>query len=370
MNILIINCILSTAENGIVKRRKSIKDCMISNFAQGFIAAGHSVTILASEEFRPTESESYPFEIIYFKSRLPKVFKPHLIPFPIGMRKYLKANIQNFDMVVSSEAFSLATLLAASICGDKMVVWQEMAFHQNLFHKLPSKIWHNVAVRFFMNKALFVPRSLPAEKFISQYATNVSKEIVDHGANGDLLYPEEAADDAFIVVSQLVPRKNVGSIIRKFASLVNDSAYSHYRLDIIGEGTDAEMLKALAKELGIDDRVIFHGFMRHSDMAAMLRRAKAMLIDTHKDLNMVSIPESLISGTPIVTNMNTTTAQYIRRMNLGIARDGWDASDLKEIISNYDRYHKACLDVRDNLTNVGCARKMVTLYSNWRGSNN
>ena len=49
MKILIINCILSTAEHGIIKTKESISDCMISTFARGFIELGHEVTLLASQ---------------------------------------------------------------------------------------------------------------------------------------------------------------------------------------------------------------------------------------------------------------------------------------------------------------------------------
>ena len=90
MNILIINPILSTSEKGVITRRKSIKDCMICNFAQGFVNARHSVTILASEEFRPLQPETYDYQVLFFPSRLTKIFKPDLIPFPVGMRKWMK----------------------------------------------------------------------------------------------------------------------------------------------------------------------------------------------------------------------------------------------------------------------------------------
>ena len=57
MKILIINCILSTAEHGIIKTKESISDCMISNFARGFVELGHQVTLLASADFKPTGSD-------------------------------------------------------------------------------------------------------------------------------------------------------------------------------------------------------------------------------------------------------------------------------------------------------------------------
>ena len=84
MKVLIINCILSTAEKGVITPKKSIWDCMISTFARGFIELGHKVTILASQEFKPTETEELPFDVIYFPSRWPKIFRPDLLPWPQG----------------------------------------------------------------------------------------------------------------------------------------------------------------------------------------------------------------------------------------------------------------------------------------------
>lgn len=365
MNILIINCTLASCENGVIPRLKSIKDCMICNFASGFAAQGDDVTIIASEEFRPTEHEEYPYKVIFMRSRFPAVFKPYVFQWPAQLRGYLRENIGSFDMVISSEAFSMATLLAAGICGSKMVIWQEMDRHQRTGFTLPSRLWYNTITRFVTTRALVVGRSIPARRFIARYASRVADEIVDHGANGDVLYPAEAADRAFIVVSQLVERKNVGSIIGKFADFISDGNYSDYRLDIVGRGDQEQALREQVARLGISQNVIFHGFMSHSELAALLRRARAMLIDTHSDLNMVSVPEAIVSGTPIVTNMAPTTAEYIRLKGLGIACDGWNAAHLREIAENYPRYHAACLAARGDLTREGCASKMKSIFARY-----
>ena len=103
MKVLIINCILTTAEHGIIKRKETIGDCMISNFARGFIELGHTVTLLASEDFRPTgNDERLPFKVVYFPSRLPQVFKPSLLPWPKGMHRWLKAHADAYDLVIAS----------------------------------------------------------------------------------------------------------------------------------------------------------------------------------------------------------------------------------------------------------------------------
>ena len=74
MNILILNLILSTPEKGVIKKRDSISDTMICSFARGFVALGHSVTIVAAEEFRPTGQLPEDVEMVFLPSRMPHSF--------------------------------------------------------------------------------------------------------------------------------------------------------------------------------------------------------------------------------------------------------------------------------------------------------
>ena len=365
MKVLIINCILTTAEHGIIKRKETIGDCMISNFARGFIELGQTVTLLASEEFRPTgNDERLPFKVVYFPSRLPQVFKPSLLPWPKGMHRWLKEHADAYDLVIASESFQISSLIAARVCPSRLLIWQEMDRHQRLLFKLPSKFWYHAIVPSLMSKVTIVPRSEPAGRFMRRYSRHVSDVIVDHGTDAHTLFPGDETDKAFIVVSQLVERKQVDKIIKKFARLVAQDAYKDYRLDIIGDGDQANALKHLTATLGIQEKVVFHGFLSHKQLAEPLRRATALLVDTSSDLNMVTIAEAITSGTPVVTNTKPSTASFIADNGLGIARDGWDESDLIKVIENYDQMHEACVREGKELTNVACARKMIEIAGN------
>lgn len=363
MNVLLINLILTTSEQGVIKRRASIKDCMICNFARGFIAAGHRVTIAAAEDFRPLHDEEADYEVVYFKSRFPRLFKPDLLPYPIGLKAYLKQHIDEFDLVVTSEAFSMGTLIARKICGDKLVIWQEMSLHQRKFFGIPSRLWYNLIVRFGLRRTLVVPRSEPARRFISRYASRVSEEIVDHGANAQVLYPSEEVDDTFIVVTRLSPLKHIDEVIEIFSRFVSKVEYAHFKLHIVGDGPEMDALQAMTSRLSVSDNVVFHGFLTHEKMGHLLRRSRAMLIRTSQDLNMISIPESIISGTPLVMNTVPNSASFVERNRLGIVNDAWDEHDLARSVSDYEAFHQACVDIRDELTNVGCARKMVQIVN-------
>ena len=214
-----------------------------------------------------------------------------------------------------------------------------------------------------MRGITIVPRSEPAKQFMRRYSRHVSDVIVDHGTNAHVLYPSDEHDNAFIVVSQLVKRKNVDHIIDKFARLVSLEPYCNYRLDIIGEGDQRQELEQQVARLGISDKVTFHGFLSHERLAEPLRRSLALLVDTSNDLNMVTIAEAITSGTPVVTNTVPSTSSFIAANGLGIVRDGWDEHDLIQAITSYDAMHKACVGEGKELTNVACARKMIEILS-------
>jgi len=364
VRVLIINCILSTAEKGVITPKKSIWDCMISTFARGFIELGHEVTLLASQEFKPTNDEQLPFEVIYFPSRWPRVFKPDLLPWPMRMRSWLKQHSADFDVVIASESFQISTLIAATVCSPKLLIWQEMVRHQRLLFKLPSKLWHNLIVPSFMRQVTIVPRSEPAKRFMSRYSHHVSDIIVDHGTDATVLYPCDEHDKSFIVIARLVPGKHVDSIITKFSRLVALEQYHDYRLDIIGDGDQRTQLEELVNRLGINSHVTFHGFMPHKRLAEPLRRSLALLVDTSNDLNMLTTIEAITSGTPVVTNTIPSTASFIAAHGLGVVRDGWDENDLIQVIRDYDKMHKACVKEGKELTNVACARKMIAIAIN------
>ena len=367
MKILIINPILSTSEKGVITRRRTNRDCMIYNFARGFIANGHDVTVFASEEYRPLDEEDNAFEVVYFKSCLPRVFKPHVIPFPKGMRKLLKRDIAKYDLVIASESFQIATLLAADICRGKLVIWQELSLHNRLFFKLPSLIWYNIVMKFpAMKNALIVPRSNNAKDFIKKYSNNVTEEIVDHGANAELFNPSTESDSSFVVIARLVKGKNIDKIIRVFADFVKLEDYSKYVLNIVGDGPEYDNLKQLISELGIHNNVRLRGYMTHKEFAPISAKAKALLINTSQDLNMVSIPESIVNGTPVLMNTLPNTTTFIQENRLGIAKDDWGAQDLIKMVKCYDEFHANCIRERDNLTNIGCARKMIDIFCRYK----
>lgn len=361
MKILIVNPIIYTSETRNIKKVNTIKDTMIYDLCLGFKELGVDITLAASEEYKPNSSEVYPFEVKWLKTKCKKLFPPHTLPYCPEVKTLAKKG--RFDCIITSEVFSLNSLMLAVHSGKNLIVWHELAKHNKIFKGLASRFWYGIVARIFFRNIPVVARSIDAKAFISQYCNNVSNTIIDHGVNLDKFTVSDSKLNQFAVSSQLIPRKRIHKIIDAFAEFVN-TQNNGYKLYIMGEGEEKAALEAQSKKLGIADNVIFTGKLNHSELITILSRSKAMLVYTEKDNNMVSIVESIAVGTPVITTSVPYNSTYIRTQELGIVDDNWDKNTLNKIISD-DTYIKNCLNYRAQLSTVSKAQTFIDIYKNF-----
>lgn len=109
-----------------------------------------------------------------------------------------------------------------------------------------------------------------------------------------------------LAVGSFKPVKNHSLLLRAFALLGRRDA----RLLLLGEGPGEQMLRALASELAIADRVIFAGF--HADPSPFYNSADLFVLSSnHEGLPTVLI-EALSFGLPVVsTNCPSGPAEIL-----------------------------------------------------------
>ncbi|MFR0922134.1 MAG: glycosyltransferase family 4 protein [Clostridia bacterium] len=358
MKVLIVNPILYTSEKSPVKKVQSIKDTMIYNLCLAFKKQNHEVTLVAADDFKPTNEENYEFNVIFLKTRFKHIFKPHCFPFLKRLGKVLRD--KEFDLIISSEVFSINSLYLSLKYKKKTIIWHELAKHNNMMKKIPSKLWYNIIARFLFKNTRIVARSRKAYDFISTYCNNVSTTFIDHGVDLNKFDYNEQKKDYFIVLSQLIKRKRVDGIIKAFKAFIND--FKHYKLIIVGDGIELENLKRIVKKNGIDKEVIFKGFLSHEESIPLLASAKAMLINTEKDNNMVSVVESIAVGTPIVLTKIPYNSDYIEKNKLGVVTDYITSEDLKKIVNNNQLYIKNCKKYRLKISNEYHVKQFIQEY--------
>lgn len=360
--VLIINPILYTSETNQIPRVKSIKDTMIYTLCLGFAQVGHQVTLIAAQDYRPDSTEQYDFPVVFMRTVWHGIFQPRCFPYMPELRGYLKRH-KEYDLIISSEMFATWSYTAARVCPDKTLIWHELAKHNNMLHRMPSKIWYHIVARLLMRRVTVIPRSKAAADFIGQFSDKVSDTIIDHGVNlveMTLTSENVHVKDQFAVVSQLIGRKRIDHIIDRFAAFWN-KGYHEYRLYIIGTGELEPALKAQAARLGMEEQIIFCGQLTHEKLLPLVAESKALLVATEKDNNMVSVTESIAVGTPVITTSVPYNAYYIAKERLGIVKDDWNEEALEQICRDQAMYRSNCTAYSARLTNVYCAKQFLSV---------
>ena len=110
---------------------------------------------------------------------------PHCLPFMPETYWYVKQHRTEYDLIITSEVFSLNSLMAYRAAPDKTIIWHELAKHNAIMKRIPSKIWYGVIARLFMRNAKVVARSVEARNFVKKYCMNTDVNVIDHGVNLD-----------------------------------------------------------------------------------------------------------------------------------------------------------------------------------------
>jgi 1,2-diacylglycerol 3-alpha-glucosyltransferase len=339
---------------------------MIYNLGLGFIESGHEVTLIAAEEFKPSCVENYEFEVIFQKTSFRKLFLVGVLPLQLSLISYLKRNKKKYDLIISSEMFSMSSLFASIITPQNTIIWHEVGAHPKLFKEIPSKIWYNIVVKLFFRKVLVVARSENSLRFVRKYVKNTSDIIVDHGVNLKNFICSREKEKQFIVVSQLIRRKNVGSIINKFHAFLEKYRLNEYVLLIVGQGEEKKNLQQQIENLNAMENIHLLGFKTHAELGILLSKSTAMFVDTRKDLNMVSIPEAIVCGTPVLTNSVPLLASFIESNGVGIVREEWNEDDIYDLLQKKDQLTDACIHSRDKLSVKSNAENLIRSYMNFK----
>lgn len=124
-----------------------------------------------------------------------------------------------------------------------------------------------------------------------------------------------------VVLGRLVPHKRVEIVIRAAAALRD--RFPDLEIDIVGRGWWADELVALARRLGVEDIVTFHGFVDEQTKADLLARAWVGALPSVKEGWGLSVVEAASHGTPSVAFSRAGgLAESILDCQTGVLVDG------------------------------------------------
>jgi glycosyltransferase involved in cell wall biosynthesis len=112
----------------------------------------------------------------------------------------------------------------------------------------------------------------------------------------------------FVFVGRLVDWKAVDLLLQAFARVSEESSAT---LDLYGDGEERGSLKAEAHELGLDDRVTFHGFLPQTECAKRLREADVLVLPSLYECGGAVVLEAMACSLAVVATNWGGPADYL-----------------------------------------------------------
>lgn len=125
-----------------------------------------------------------------------------------------------------------------------------------------------------------------------------------------------------ITVARLTKFKRVDFLLKVFCELLK--TYPDLTYNIVGTGEEEISLRSLAKALGLDSSVVFHGAAEGPTLTGLYRRASLLLHGSVDEPFGMSLVEAIASGTPVVAHnsggpievINANCGRLISSMNV------------------------------------------------------
>ncbi|MFT4307308.1 MAG: glycosyltransferase [Microbacterium sp.] len=170
---------------------------------------------------------------------------------------------------------------------------------------------------------------------------------IDAGNYRPDLAPRERKRVLF--VGRLTTEKHVNVVLRAVAKLAPEHDLV---FDVVGGGDQLNNLRQLTAQLGIEDRVFFHGRTSEADLREFLSRASVFAIASIAELQSIATMEAMASGLPIVAADAVALPHLVHDGENGYLFEPGNADDLADKLElvltaspdEYRRMQQASLD--------------------------
>lgn len=99
-----------------------------------------------------------------------------------------------------------------------------------------------------------------------------------------------------LYLGRLLPYKGVDSVLRALARVADPAVV----LDVVGEGPDRARLEALAAELGLLQRVVFHGAVPVDEVPVRMAACDVYAFPSVRESGGATVLEAMASGKPVL----------------------------------------------------------------------
>lgn len=221
---------------------------------------------------------------------------------PLALFKVLGlALTRRFDVVTTQDAQwrGLLGLVAARMGGARLQVQLhgDLQYVQGVSHALLSTVLrHADTVRAVSDHVRAQAEALGTRVFVDVLPVFVDADAIRALPAADVKKEFPQFGKTVLFVGRLEPEKNCADALRVFAEVVRE--FPGAGLIVAGEGSERPMLEALARDLKLQDKVVFVGY--RPDVISLYKAVDCLLVTSLHESWGAAIVEALYADCAVV----------------------------------------------------------------------
>jgi glycosyltransferase involved in cell wall biosynthesis len=132
-------------------------------------------------------------------------------------------------------------------------------------------------------------------------------------------------------VSRIESNKRIDWILRALEALEHESPVLStrvdWRFDVVGKGSALEAMQQLAANLGLGERVRFHGYVSDDELTKLYETTHLFLMPAVQGYGIPAI-EALSRGIPVLLHRESGVSDILRRTPWAVVIDGKESGML------------------------------------------
>ena len=284
----------------------------IERLSEGLRANGHEVVVFAPDYREQVEEE----DVVRYRALIKGIANGFSVPDSFDSKIEKKFKEGNFDVIHVHHPLLIGwTALYLSKKYDVPLVFTYHTRYEQYLHYIKATFLQNFVptyVNYFAGHCdvIFAPtpsmqdylEEIGTQTKLAVLPTGLGKESFETNDTEVLRLRNELLGGRkylFCCVARLAKEKNLDFLLRAMARRKNIHA-ADFRLAIVGEGPYQNELCKLAKELDIEEEIVFVGKVANSEVKNYCKAADLFLFASLSETQGIVLLEAMAAGTPVL----------------------------------------------------------------------
>ncbi len=188
--------------------------------------------------------------------------------------------------------------------------------------------------RIYSSASAVVANSRGLSNLFHEQFPHLNAPVIPNGIDTEAFAPQPKSNTnglSLVTVARLIPRKGIDLLIRACAEINREQIL--FNCHIIGDGPEEDNLKKMSQELGVAERVHFHGRMNKESVAGFLPKCDIFVLPSYAEGMSNAALEAMGCGLPLLLT-DTGGSRELVDGNGRIIPTG-DASELADVLRDW-----------------------------------